>query len=57
MRGHSVAMIEVPHVVGVERNYLAVVHADGDQPILPDMLDGSEVSVGNAKLPIRRCEL
>jgi hypothetical protein len=50
-------MIEVPHVVGVERNYLAVVHADGDQPILPDMLDGSEVSVGNAKLPIRRCEL
>ena len=38
MRGHSVAVIEVPHLTGVERNGLlyVAIHADGHAAVFAD---------------------
>ena len=55
--GDGIAMIEVPHLVGVERNGLAIVHADGKLSILTDALDGAEVTIGDAKLFVGRVKL
>ena len=45
--GDGIAMIEVPHLFGVERNRFAVIHADGELPIL-DPFHSGEIAVGDA---------
>jgi len=57
VRGYGVTVIEVAHLARVERYCLPAVHADGELPILADVLDGCEGAVSDAKLPVGRSEL
>ncbi len=51
MGGHGVAMIEVPHLAGMERNTLVwlAVHLYGDA-VLGDLLDRSHIAIRNAQI-------
>jgi hypothetical protein len=46
----ALAVVEVPHLVGVKRNRFAAVHANGQKSIIADLFDRAEVAIGNAKL-------
>ncbi|MGA2891097.1 MAG: LysR family transcriptional regulator [Terracidiphilus sp.] len=50
VRGHGVSVIEVPHLCRIEcdRPIFAAVHVDGYFAALADLLDGSEVTVGDS---------
>ena len=48
MTGDSVAVIEVPHLVGIEADGFAVVHLRGEMAVFVDALNGAKVAVGNA---------
>ena len=48
VRRDSIAVIEVPHLVGVETDLFAVVHLHGELSVFADMLHRAEVAVGNA---------
>ena len=56
MAGDSVAVVEVPHLVGVKVDGFAIVHAHGKFPVFLNPLNGAEVSVGNSKLAVRSSE-
>jgi len=57
MTGDGVAMIEVPHLIGVERNGLAALHMHGKLTVLADVLDRADIAVGDAQLPVGCGEL
>ena len=45
--GDGIAMIEVSHLLGVERNRFTIIHADGELPIL-DLFHSGEVAISDA---------
>ncbi len=49
MTGDRVAMIEVPHLVGVEADGFAVVHLYGEPAVFVDALHRAKVAVGNSQ--------
>jgi hypothetical protein len=48
MTGDGIAVIEVPHLVGIEGYRFAVVHLYGELAVFVDALHGAKVAVGNA---------
>ncbi len=48
MTGDSVAVVEVPHLVGVEGDGFTVVHLYGELAVLVDLLHRAKVAVSNA---------
>ena len=46
--GDGIAVIEVPHLGGIEPHRFAAVHPYGKLAVLVDVFDRAEVAVGNA---------
>ena len=59
VRSHGVAVIEVSHLVGIEAHdsVFCAIHANADLSVIPDVLDGAEVTVGNLQVPVRGSKL
>jgi hypothetical protein len=52
--GNGIPMVEMPHLVRVEGNrLLATIHAHCDTSVVPKLLNGAEVAVCHAKIPVR----
>lgn len=47
--GDSVAVVEVPHLIGIEADRFTIVHLYGKLAVFVDALHGAEVAVGNTQ--------
>ncbi len=59
VRGDGIAMIEVPHLVCIEAHdsVFGATHADADLAIVPDVLDGAQIAIGNLQVSLWSCKL